>query len=135
MAVMRRDEGYGWIVFSGVMLILVGLLDIVNGIRAIGAQDTTFDAIFWDNNIEAWGWFYLIVGLILLAAGIAIFNRAQWAVIVGIAAGVIAAVLNMFWVFVYPIASLIIVIVAVLVVYGLVVYGLDEGRRSRDYPR
>jgi hypothetical protein len=135
MAVMRRDEGYGWIVFSGVMLILVGLLDIVNGIRAIGAQDTTFDAIFWDNNIEAWGWFYLIVGIILLAAGIAIFNRAQWAVIVGIAAGVIAAVLNMFWVFVYPIASLIIVIVAVLVVYGLVVYGLDEGRRSRDYPR
>jgi hypothetical protein len=133
MAVTRRDEGYGWMVFSGIMLILVGLLDIVNGIRAIGAQDTSFDAIFWDNNIEAWGWFYLIVGIILLAAGVAIFNRARWAVMVGIAAGVIAAVLNMFWVFVYPIASLIIVIVAVLVVYGLVVYGLEEEGRRSEY--
>ncbi len=128
MVVARRDEGYGWIIFSGIMLVLVGLLDIVNGIRAIGAQDTTFDAIFWDNNIEAWGWFYLIVGIVLFVAGWAIFGRAQWAVMVGIAAGVIAAVLNMFWVFVYPIASLIIVIVAVLVVYGLVVYGLNDGR-------
>jgi hypothetical protein len=49
-------------------------------------------------------------------------------VMVGIVAGVVAAVLNMFWIFVYPIASLIFVIVAVLVVYGLVVYGLDEDR-------
>jgi hypothetical protein len=129
MAVTQREQGHGWIVFSGIMLILVGLLDIVNGIRAIGAQDTAFDTIFWDNNIEAWGWFYLIVGIILLAAGFAVFGRARWAVMVGIVAGVVAAVLNMFWIFVYPIASLIFVIVAVLVVYGLVVYGLDEDRR------
>jgi hypothetical protein len=133
MAAARRDEGYGWIIFSGIMLILVGLIDIVNGIRAIGAQDTTFDTIFWDDNIEAWGWFYLILGIILLVAGWAIFYRARWAVMVGIAAGVIAAVLNMFWVFVYPIASLIIVMVAILVVYGLVVYGLNEEERSSNY--
>jgi hypothetical protein len=132
MAVARKDEGYGWISFSAIMLILVGLLDIVNGIRGIGAQDTTFDVIFWDNNIEAWGWFYLIVGVILFVAGWAIFSRARWAVMVGIAAGVIAAVLNMFWVFVYPIASLIIIMVALLVVYGLVNYGLN-GRAGEDY--
>ena len=66
-------------VFSGILLILVGLFDVVNGIRAIGAQDTAFDAIFWDNNIEAWGWFYLVLGVVLLVAGIAIFGRARWA--------------------------------------------------------
>jgi hypothetical protein len=128
----RNRSGYGWIVFSGIMLILAGLLDIVNGIRAINAQDTAFDAIFWDNNIEAWGWFYLIVGIVLLVVGIAVFNRAPWAVLVGIAAGVTAAVLNMFWLFVYPIHSLILVIVSVLIVYGLSVYGLNEEGRS-DY--
>jgi hypothetical protein len=124
----RSQEGYGWIVFAGLMLILAGLLDVVNGIRAIGAEDTAFDAIFWDNNIEAWGWFYLILGIIFVAAGFSIFYRETWAMLVGIAAGIVAAVTNMFWVFVYPVASLIIVIVSVLVVYGLTVYGFGERR-------
>jgi hypothetical protein len=130
MAVPRSRNGSGWIVFSGVMLVLAGLLDIVNGIRAIGAQDTAFDAIWWDNNLEAWGWFYLILGIILVAAGIAIFNRASWAVVVGIAVAAAAAVLNMFWLFVYPIHSLILIIVSILVIYGLTTYGYDEERPS-----
>ena len=125
MAGVSERRGYGWLVFSGIMLILVGLCDVVNGIRAIGAQDTAFDAIFWDNNLEAWGWFYLIIGLVLLAAGIAIFGRARWAMLVGIGAAVAGAVLNMFWIFVYPIHSLITILVCVLVAYGLSVYGLD----------
>ena len=132
MAAVRTRRGYGWLVFSGIMLILVGLLDIVSGIRAIGAQDTQFDTIFWDNNIEAWGWFYLIVGIVLLVAGFAIFNRARWAVWVGIAAAVFAAVVNMWWVFAYPVHSLITVIVSALIIYGLTVYGLDE-EGYRDY--
>jgi hypothetical protein len=125
MEVSER-RGYGWLVFSGIMLILVGLFDVVNGIRAIGAQDTAFDAIFWDNNVEAWGWFYLIVGVVLLAAGIAIFSRARWAMLVGIAAAVAGAVLNMLWIFVYPIHSLITILVCVLIAYGLSIYGLEQ---------
>ena len=123
MEASRSREGYGWVVFAGVLLIIAGLFDIVNGIRAIGAQDTAFDTIFWDNNLEAWGWFYLIVGVVLLVAGISIFNRAPWAVLVGIAVAVVAAVVNMFWIFVYPIHSLIVIIVCLLIAYGLTVYG------------
>ena len=130
MAAVNERRGRGWLVFSGILLILVGLFDVVNGIRAIGAQDTAFDAIFWDNNIEAWGWFYLVLGAILLVAGIAIFGRARWAVLVGIAAAVAGAVLNMFWVFVYPIHSLITILVCLLVAYGLSVYGLDSNDDS-----
>ena len=126
MEASRSREGYGWVVFAGILLILAGLFDIVNGIRAIGAQDTAFDTIFWDNNLEAWGWFYLIVGVVLLVAGISIFNRAPWAVlVVGIAVAVVAAVVNMFWIFVYPIHSLIVIIVCLLIAYGLSVCRLE----------
>jgi hypothetical protein len=127
MAAVSERRGRGWLVFSGIMLLLVGLFDVVNGIRAIGAQDTAFDAIFWDNNIEAWGWFYLILGVILVVAGIAIFQqRARWAMLVGVAAAGVGALLNMLWLFVYPIHSLITIIVCLLVVYGLVNYGFLE---------
>ena len=46
------------------------------------------------------------------------------------AAAVAGAVLNMFWVFVYPIHSLITILVCLLVAYGLSVYGLDSNDDS-----
>jgi hypothetical protein len=120
-----RVEGAGWIAFAGVMLILAGAIDFFDGIRAIGANSTTFDTIFWDNNLEAWGWFYLIVGLILIVTGYFVFQRAPWAVTVGIIAATVSAVFHMWWIFAYPIVSLILVLINLLVIYGLVVYGTD----------
>jgi len=120
-------RGLGWVAFAGIMLILAGLLDIVNGLWALGAEDTRIDAVFFDNDLDAWGWFYLILGIVLVVTGFGVFNRADWAVTIGIAFAVIAAVLNMLWVFRYPIASLILVTLNVLVIYALSVYGTETG--------
>jgi hypothetical protein len=119
------DKGQGWITFAGLMLILAGALDVLNGLWALGTSDTQIDALFYDNNLDAWGWFYLIVGIVIVLAGFAVFARAGWAVTVGIAVGLIGATLNMLWIFQYPIASIVLVSLNVLVVYGLVVYGIN----------
>jgi hypothetical protein len=120
-----------WIAFAGFMLILAGVLDIFNGIRGLGARDTTFDAIFYDDNIEAWGWFSLILGIVLVVAGAAVFARKRWAVILGIVVTLTAAALNFFWIFVYPLAAAVIVTLNVLVAYALTMYGLDYEREPR----
>jgi hypothetical protein len=125
MTTATARKAAGWLGFAGVMLMLAGALDIVNGLYALGAQDTQFDTLFFDNNIEAWGWFYLIVGIVLVVAGFGVFNRTTWAVVVGIVGASIGIITNMLWVFVYPIASLILVGVCVLVIYALTVYGTD----------
>jgi hypothetical protein len=121
-----RPRTSGWLVFAALMLIIAGVMDVLNGLWALDAQDTAIDAVFWNNNIEAWGWFYIIVGAVLVAAGIGVFSRAPWAIVVGVAAGCIGAVLNMFWVFQYPIPSLLLVLLNVLVVYGLTTASSDE---------
>jgi hypothetical protein len=118
-------RGLGWVAFAGIMLILAGLLDIVNGLWALGAEDTRIDAVFFDNDLDAWGWFYLILGIVLVVTGFGVLNRAGWAVTIGIAFAMLAAVLNMLWVFRYPIASLILVTLNVLVIYALAVYGTE----------
>jgi hypothetical protein len=59
-------------------------------------------------------------------AGIGVFYRSQVARWIGIILGSIAIVANMLWVFVFPITSLIVILLASLVVYGLVVYGDPE---------
>jgi hypothetical protein len=115
-----------WVTFAGLMLILAGALDVFDGLWALSAQDTSFDALFYDDNIEAWGWFYLILGIVLLVAGFAVFARAQWAIVTGIAVTLIAATINFFWIFVHPLATAVIVTLNVLVAYALTVYGLEE---------
>jgi len=124
---MADERGTGWIAFSGIMLMLVGMRDILDGAWALDNKDTHINALFFEDNLANWGWFYLIVGVVLVAAGIAVFNRVQWARWVGIFAATVAIILNSLWLFAYPIPAGVSILLAVLVIYGLAVYGEGEG--------
>ncbi len=121
-----EKAGTGWIAYSGVMLILVGFLDIVDGLWAIDRADSKANGLLYADKLGGWGWFYLILGIILVLTGIGVFFRSQLARWIGVIAAGVAVVANMLWVFVFPITSLIIILLASLVVYGLVVYGERE---------
>jgi hypothetical protein len=129
----RTRPGQGWIVFAGIMLIVAGAIDFFNGIWALDAgnqAEAVFDAWLWDSNLDAWGVIYIILGLVLIAVGVGIFQRAPWAIATGVIVAIVGAVIHAFWIFTYPIASLVLVLLNVLVIYGLVVYGADEGERA-----
>ena len=119
-----------WITFAGFMLMLSGVLNILDGLWALTHDDTAVDAVIFENDLTGWGWFYLILGIVLVAAGFAVFRRAQWAVMVGIVFALIAATLNFFWIFAFPIATAVIVTLNVLVVYALTMYGREDWGRS-----
>jgi hypothetical protein len=120
------QRGAGWVTFAGIMLTLAGVLDIVHGIRVMGFQDTAVDTFFFLDNAEAWGWFYIILGIVLVIVGFGVFGGATWAAVVGIVVAAIAAVLHMLWVFRYPIVSLILMTLDILVIYALSMYGGKE---------
>ncbi|HKF92952.1 MAG TPA: hypothetical protein VKC52_15905 [Acidimicrobiia bacterium] len=123
-----QDEraGIGWLTFAGVMLIVAGLIDVVHGLWALDRADTRSNLLLYADKLGGWGWFYLILGIILVLAGIGVFYRAQWARWTGIIVASIAIVGNALWVFVFPVQVFIIILLASLVVYGLVVYGEPE---------
>ena len=127
MATMQtRKEGTGWLAFSGVMLIIVGLLDVVDGLWALDRADTRSSDLLYADKLGGWGWFYLILGIIVVLAGIGVFYRSQWARWTGIIVASVSIVANALWVFVYPVQVFILILLASLVVYGLVVYGEPE---------
>jgi hypothetical protein len=121
-----RAPGRGWVGFAAILLMVAGVMQFFDGLWAIRTQDTAVDALFWNNNLEAWGWFYLIVGVGLFVTGLFIFRRAAWAYGVGIFVGCIGAVLNIFWIFSYPLASILLITLNLIVVYALTTYGVDE---------
>ena len=120
-----------WLMFAGLMLILSGLLNFFDGLWALRRDDTPVDSLIFENNLGAWGWFYLLLGVALLAAGFAVFARARWAVVLGIVVGLVGATLNFFWIFTFPIATAVVVTLNILVVYALTMYGLPESEGPR----
>jgi hypothetical protein len=122
MASSLEEQGSGWIGFAGIMLIIVGALNIVDGLWALDHK-TNVPALLYEDKLETWGWILLIWGIVVVLAGFLVFSRNQFGRWIGVIAATIAMILNMTWVFAFPIAALIEVFLAAMVLYALIVYG------------
>jgi hypothetical protein len=118
--------GSGWIGFAGIMLILVGFFNIIDGISAISNADYLVNQLLFAN-LDAWGWFFLIWGILQVAAGFAIMNGATWGAILGIVTAFVNAIAQLSWARTYPVWAIAAIVLDVLIIYALVVYG---GRRT-----
>ena len=125
VAEMRRP-GAGWLAFAGAMLVLGGLLRILDALWAFKYDDEIGEevqTVLFENDLAAWGWVWLLLGIALVVAGFMVVQGAQWARWFGIVAASVWALLNYTWVFVQPFWALFSVFLAILVIYALVTYG------------
>jgi hypothetical protein len=121
-----RRPGRGWNAYAAILLIFAGAMQIMNGLWALDRQDTAIDTVFWEDNLEAWGWLYLLAGIVLVVIGVFIFRRAAWAALAGIAVAFLGAMVNLFWIFSYPLVSVLAITLYMLAIYGLTTYSLEE---------
>ena len=125
-------RGTGWIIFAGVVMIIAGANMFINGLWALNASSAVTakfkdQLLFSDNNLDTWGWIYVIVGGLVLLAGMFVFVRSRWAVWIGILAATVQAIFAFFWLFSpYWPSALIIIVIDMLVLHGLVSYGQRE---------
>src|SRR4051794_31468372 len=118
----------GWIVFAAVMMIMVGILHAIEGFVAL-FKDTYYlvgkSGLVFTMDYTAWGWTHLIVGLLVAGAGAALFTGRMWARIVGIGVALLSMLANFTFAGAYPLWSLVIITVDVLVIYALTVHGKE----------
>ncbi|MET9268962.1 hypothetical protein [Kribbella sp. NPDC003557] len=124
----------GWILFAGVMMIVLGILHAFQGFIAIFHDDyflvrTARLAI--ELNYDSWGLIHLILGLVVILAGIALLDGRLWGRIVGVILSVLSIVVNAAFLAAYPIWSTILIAVDILVIWALTVHG-DEMRKMLD---
>src|SRR5438477_11733143 len=80
------DRGYGWVAFSGVLLLVVGTINFIEGIAAIGnAHFFVHNANYVFANLNTWGWVVLCIGVVQLAVGLGVFAKNQFARWTGVA--------------------------------------------------
>ena len=76
---LRRRSG--WVTFAGVVGLVAGGYNALSGIAALADDDTIAaqakDVLF-GIDLTLWGWFWLLVGLAQIVAGVLILQRNEW---------------------------------------------------------
>ena len=73
------DPGRGWLLFAGIMLAIIGALNVIHGIAAV--DNSTFfvrDAKFVLADLNTWGWVLLVIGIVQLAAAFGVWRQTEW---------------------------------------------------------
>lgn len=119
-----EDRGYGWVTFAGVLLLILGTINVIEGIAAIGnAHFFVHNTNYVFASLNTWGWIVLCLGVIQLAVGLGVFAKNQFARWAGVAALSLNALAQLLMIPAYPFWSLSIFAVDILAIYGLVAYG------------
>jgi len=118
------DTGYGWVIFAGSMLLIVGVLNTVYGIAAIdNANFFVNGANYVISDLNTWGWVVLITGVVQILTAFGIWARNTFATWLGIAFACLNAIAQLLMLPAYPLLSIALFGVDVLIVYGLAVHG------------
>lgn len=127
MAKNNSSGWTGWVAFAGVFMIIEAILQIIAAFVALFNSNLYVLGVehLWIVDITTWGWVHLLLGLVLLAAGGAVLSGKLWGRVVGIFMAASALVVNFAFIPVYPIWSIIAIVVSSCVIYALIVHGKE----------
>ncbi|GAA3234549.1 DUF7144 family membrane protein [Dactylosporangium siamense] len=115
----------GFTAFAGIVMIIVGMFQLAAGLAAI--VEKTFFVVTADYlyafDVTGWGWIHLVVGLVVLLAGFAVFSGRLWALALGIVLAGLSAIANFLFLPYYPLWSMLIIALDVIVIWALAVHG------------
>ncbi|HEY4095596.1 MAG TPA: hypothetical protein VGM33_08810 [Baekduia sp.] len=106
--------------FAGFMLAIVGALNIVYGIAAT-SHSAFFDGhdAYLFGGLATWGWAWIVLGALQLAAVVSIVRRHLFGRVVGVATAAANAVLQMLSIAGHPFLSIVLLAIDVMVIYAL----------------
>ncbi|MFD7708059.1 hypothetical protein [Streptomyces sp. NPDC059786] len=131
-----RPLAIGGVVFAVCIMAIIGSYHIITGLAAIIDHNfyRTQDDYAYDFSINIWGWIQLVSGIIVLAAAFSVFRGRTWARVVGIVVATLSALETFFFTPYYPVWSVLIIGLDVLVIWSLATYGHREAHRVYGTP-
>jgi len=115
----------GAIMFAGIMMAMNGVFSAIAGIVALAKDDfyVVLPNYVLELDATTWGYIHLIVGIVVALAGFSVLTGKTWARIVGILVASLSAIANFGFIPYYPIWSLLIIAIDVIVIWALATHG------------
>jgi hypothetical protein len=127
----REPAGGGWLTFAGILLVIVGIMNFIGGIGAI--DDSKFfvaNTQFVLGDLNTWGWVITILGAVQVITAFGLWARNGLARWMGVGFASLNAIAQLLLLPAYPLWSLALFTMDILIIYGLVAYG---GRDAEAY--
>ena len=127
----RGVDTAGWVVglslFAGVMMIITGVFSAMEGVVALARNEVyaVTPRYIFTFDLTTWGWLHILLGIIVLVAGVGVITGQLWGRVVGITIAVLTMLANFAFIPYYPIWSLLIIGLNVFVIWALCVYNRD----------
>jgi hypothetical protein len=120
----------GWIAFAGIIMIIAGAFQMFAGLVALVDDEfyVTTPEYVLQLDTTAWGWIHMLIGIVLVAAGVGVYSGNVLARTVGVfvAAG---SMLSVFlWLPWYPFWGFVVLFVDISVIWALTVHGRDYSK-------
>jgi hypothetical protein len=123
----RSSAWSGWIEFAGIVLLIIGAIDALQGLVAIFKDDyvvATREGLAIVD-VTAWGWITLLWGVVIFFAGLGLLRGAGWArwlAIFGVGINAIEQIAFMAnFPQAYPLWNILIVTLNIVVLFALTV--------------
>ncbi|HJZ61494.1 MAG TPA: hypothetical protein VKD47_04965 [Miltoncostaeaceae bacterium] len=119
----------GWVVFAALMMIIIGVLEAIEGLIAIirGSYYTLTAQQIVVFDIKTWGWITLIWGIVVALAGFSLLAQRGWARWFTIVVASLNFIVQLGFVGSrqYPLWALVTMAINILVLYALIVRWSD----------
>jgi hypothetical protein len=118
----------GWVVglslFAGILMMITGLFNTMEGVVALARNEVyaITPRYIFAFDLTTWGWIQIILGVIVLAAGVGVITGQLWGRVVGITIATLTILANFAFIPYYPVWSMLIIALNVFVIWALCVY-------------
>ena len=116
-----RGAAMGVVLFAAVAMMISGVWNILEGIAALVHSGFVVVVRNYAFSMSAtsWGWFHLILGAVVLAAGIGLLTDKMWARIVGVCVVAISMIVNFLYVPYLPVWSIMVIAIDMAILWAL----------------
>ena len=125
----------GWIVFAGTMMAILGVFHMFEGFIALFRHayiSFPTSGLTIQVSYTQWGWLQIVAGALVFLAGLGLFTGRMWARTLGVILVAVSALVNFAWATAFPVWSLTLLTIDVLVLYAIIAHGgeLKEARQT-----
>ena len=116
----------GWIAFAATMMLITGVLGVIEGLAALFRDDAYFfvgERGLLTFNLTSWGWIHLILGLVVILAGVLLLKGTASGLILGTIVVGLHLIAQFAWIAAYPWWSAIVITLDILILWAIIVHG------------
>ena len=124
----ERTGWAGWVVFGGVMLIMMGAFQVTMGLVALfndGFYAVRSDGLVVNVDYNTWGWIHIVIGLVGVLVGVGLMAGNMAARIAGVVIAFLSALANLAFTSAYPVWSALVIVLDIIVIYAIIVHGRE----------